>query len=156
MRRSTIKALEKAKKRKLKKKLKEARLERFASKLNDKVPKSEIWFKELYTQHFIHFEDQFNVPICGKYIGDIVNRQFKYVIEIDGSYHDRDDQKAKDFYKDLAIKKSGYIVIRVKAYDRLSYLECISRIKIQREKFGLKSNPTTKFDEFIRGVQEVA
>lgn len=149
-------AIAKANKRKLKKKLKAARLERFAVKLNKNVPNSERWFRSLYNEHYIHSEDKFNVPICEKYIGDIVNKQFKYVIEIDGSYHDRSDQKLRDAYKDLAITRSGYLIIRVKAYDRLSYLECISKIKSRRETFGLKSNPTTKFNEFVRGVEEVA
>jgi len=101
---------------------------RYAKKLNTNLPKSEIWFDELFKTHpaySLFLKNQ----IIGKYIVDVLCTEKKIVIEIDGSYHDREDQIAKDFIKDLKLKKKGYTVIRVKAYDLDSFNKCIAALE---------------------------
>jgi|694.fasta_scaffold00313_2 very-short-patch-repair endonuclease len=127
---NTFKALSKAcvykkpKKKKSEKKPKN-RLIRYAERLNDNLPKSEHWFDELFKSHSLYplfLKNQ----IIDKYIVDVLYIDKKIVIEIDGSYHDQEHQIAKDFIKDMKLKKKGYTVIRVKAYDIDSYNNCIT------------------------------
>lgn len=64
--------------------------------------------------------DKFNCPF-GPYIPDVINHFFKYVIEIDGSIHNREDIKLKDIRKDLYYTSKGYKVIRIQAYNESSF-----------------------------------
>lgn len=101
---------------------------RYAKKLNENLPKSELWFDELFKSH-PHYSLFLKNQIVNKYIVDLLCIEKKIVIEIDGSYHDREDQIAKDFIKDLKLKKKGYIVIRVKAYDMTSFASAIAALE---------------------------
>lgn len=87
----------------------------YSYKLNNELPKSEIWFHTYY-RHFRHADDLNNLPLGG-FIPDIINRKFRYVIEIDGSYHDLKEQIQQDIKKNWYYKKRGYKIIRIKAYD---------------------------------------
>lgn len=134
-------------KQSIKAKLHNYRLSEFANNLNDKLPRSEVWFMNLYKDHFICRGDLFNSPFQSRYIPDILNKEFKYVIEVDGSIHDTEYQKQKDLKKDKFYLNHGYLVIRVKAYCIHSYIECIKTLFYRRNK---RSFPTTNFNEFLK------
>lgn len=95
----------------------------FASKLNSDLPKSEIWFQEKFKCYKIH-TDQYNQPFMG-FIPDVINKMFKYIIEIDGSVHDLDRIKRKDEYKTWLFQRNGYKVFRIKAYDNIEFKNVI-------------------------------
>lgn len=112
------------------------RLERFSNDLEDSLPKSEKWFREKYLKESLNrifkedsFTDKFNKPYNDKYIPDIHNAGYRYVIEVDGSWHDRIDAKIKDFKKNHYFDKRGFLLIRVIAYDDKSYEDCITKLK---------------------------
>lgn len=125
-------------------------IKEYAKKLNENVPKSEIWFRNkfknesIYNSLKVYYNKSFK-----KYIYDVYLPEYQILIEIDGSFHDREDQKLKDLKKDEFAKKCGLYCIRVKAYDDESYNNCINtimdRINIINKKRSnkiLKSNPT--------------
>jgi very-short-patch-repair endonuclease len=106
-------------------------------RLNESTPNSELWFKELYWD-FKHEDDQFNQLLYNAYIPDIHNVTFKYIIEIDGSIHNRADVAAKDKVKETKWKRSGYDVIRIVAYNFDSFIEGMTKLKLIRQtrKYG--------------------
>lgn len=65
-------------------------------------------------------------------IPDILNRRHRYIIEIDGSWHLKEDSKARDKIKDERFAKRGYAVFRVVAYDRDSFLACVLAVRRRR------------------------
>ena len=111
-------------------------IERKAASLEGNLPTSEKWFRELYLKEDIKrtfsedlFKDEFNRPFNSKYIPDVCNRGYKYIIEIDGSIHSRPDIILKDKIKDYYFTKRGYIVIRVKYGNMDDYKKCIELVK---------------------------
>jgi very-short-patch-repair endonuclease len=104
-------------------------LKEFAEALNNDLPKSEVWFKNKFKKELIYnsLVIHYNKPI-GKYIFDLYIPKYQVVIEVDGSYHDRNDQKERDAIKDELAKKSGLTCIRVKAYDDSSYDNFINQL----------------------------
>lgn len=113
------KDIEKAAKRaanKTRQDLKRKRLEYIKAKLHEKIPKSEIWFRELYFEKNLNkHTDQFN-EIIGPYIADIINECYMYVIEIDGGIHKMSAQCRKDYNKTKYLQQQGFKVFRVKAF----------------------------------------
>jgi very-short-patch-repair endonuclease len=121
------------KKKKKKSPLYKSRIQKRADKLNKYLPKSEQWFQAKWNndivQHkYTKFKDEFNSPIS-KYIPDVINRGFKYIIEVDGSIHDKPEQILRDQVKDTYYKMKGFKVFRVKAYDETSYAVALEGIK---------------------------
>lgn len=114
------------------KRFKRISLKCFSEKLNTDLPKSEIWFQKHWKEKGIECEsDECNKP-WGKIIPDVVNHKYKYVIEIDGTWHRKRSQKKKDLRKDSFYKKHGYDVFRLDAYSEaqlLACIECIERIR---------------------------
>lgn len=96
---------------------KKAQLNRFAKRLEKDLPKSEQWFRALYNPDK---SDRFNLPF-GKYIPDVINKHYKYVIEVDGSIHLTEEQKYKDHLKNKYYESKRYKVFRVVAYNQESY-----------------------------------
>lgn len=117
----------------------------FGRKLNENLPKSEQWFQRLY-KSFQDSHDQYNMTWAG-YIPDVINKKYKYIIEIDGSIHDREDIKAKDKLKEELYWKSGYAVIRIVAYDIESFKEGLTRILRKR------NYPATKIVIYDQGKE---
>lgn len=74
-----------------------------------------------------HVLDKINY-VLGCYIPDVHNPKYRYVIEVDGSYHELPKQKVKDIKKDLYFNKLGYKVIRVVAYSDASLAEAIRTV----------------------------
>ena|ERR1019366_2436877 len=94
----------------------------FAKTLNENLPRSEKWFQSLWP-----FKDQFN-EVFGCFIPDVLNRKYKYIIEIDGTIHQIKAVKKRDRKKDLYYRKFGYTVFRVIAYDINSYNNVYARV----------------------------
>jgi len=122
--------------RKKRKKARKQQLEKYSKQLEDNLPKSEAWFRNLYLKEEIHrnhanpfFKDKFNVAINNKYIPDVSNRGYRYIIEVDGSWHDQPDVILRDIKKDYYFKKRGYLVLRVKDNDTESYKTAIEQLR---------------------------
>lgn len=118
--------------------LKEAKrilmMEAFATRLNENLPLSEIWFQDIYRPHFESFHhlelyrDKFNYNFNGAYIPDLINIGYKYIVEIDGSIHDREVSRIRDERKNDHFLKRDYEVIRVKYGDLESLLKGLNKI----------------------------
>lgn len=105
----------------------------FATQLKSKPPRSEVWFLERYSP-YVHKYDEFNEVFLDKYIPDVHNDHFMYVIEVDGDIHGRKQIKFKDAVKDLFYDNYEYTVIRIKAFDELSFETGLNEIlKIRKE-----------------------
>lgn len=117
------------KQRKKKKLTRKLKLREYSNKLNSEIPQSEKWFRSLYESHKLKLnKDLYNKPFKQKYIPDILNYQFKYVIEIDGSIHETNEQKQIDIKKDNFYTKCCFKVFRIIAYDINSYIEAINQL----------------------------
>ena len=121
-------------------KLKERRspnlIEYYAKQLEEDLPASERWFRDMYLKEEIVrtfsedlFKDRFNKSFNKIYIPDVCNIGYKYIIEVDGSIHNTPEQKYKDLKKDYYFEKRGYLVIRVKYGDNAGYSTCVSKVK---------------------------
>lgn len=117
-------------------------LEKYAKELETYLPKSEIWFRDKYRNENIarthkgkRFKDEYNKPYSATYIPDIINEGYKYIIEIDGSVHDRPDIQLNDLKKDHFFIKRGFLVIRIKAYDEESYKTGMDKLREYIAKF---------------------
>jgi len=60
--------------------------------------------------------DFYNVIRFG-FIPDVVNDRFKYIIEIDGSIHEKKFIQRRDQIKDRCFKRNGYKVYRLEPYN---------------------------------------
>ena len=102
----------------------------FAKNIEKNVPKSELWFREIYKPYH-HFQDQYNI-VFASYVPDVINKYYKYIIEIDGSIHELDSVKEKDIKKTKCYNSLGYTVIRIKAFNIESFeiaMQIICRIR---------------------------
>ena len=99
----------------------------FAKSLRNNLPHSERWFFTLYNKHYRIMSDQSNL-LFDKYIPDIINKEFKYIIEVDGSIHDLAWVKRKDAKKTKRYTQLGYRVFRVKHGSIRQYIELIDEL----------------------------
>lgn len=119
----------KYKKPKKTKKKRLSRLDKYALKLNQSLPVSKKWFQSLLERDGLINYFKYNSPI-GSYIADAINRHYKVIIEIDGSFHNRsEEQKFKNSIKDKYLVKRGYKVFRIPAYNNEIYLAVINEFK---------------------------
>jgi very-short-patch-repair endonuclease len=127
---------------------KRKKLQDFSKELNKNMAQSEIWFKSLYEKHNLKMEhDLFNKPLKSVYIPDVLNRRFKYVIEIDGSIHRTKSQIETDNKKDIFYSKCNMFVIRIIAYDIKSYIDGMNKLIDYR-----KTNKTKEFINFCLDI----
>ena len=103
-----------------------SRIQIFADHLNADLPQSEVWFHKLWEAE--GFQDIYNTP-CGRYIPDVINYKYNYIIEIDGSFNSK-EQQYKDRVKDLSFKRSGYQVFRVEAFNMDSFNTVLSNVRM--------------------------
>lgn len=90
---------------------------------------SETWFWNKFLKEKIdHFRIERNAPFY-MYILDFVNWKYKYIIEIDGLYHEKEEQKEKDKIRDKFCNRHGYEVFRIKAYNEDDYKSVIEKVK---------------------------
>ena len=110
--------IKKPKKKKTKAKLNRAKrptIRQFAKSLEINLPKSEVWFRELY-KPFKDKYDEFNKPLHIR-IPDVMNRRYMYILEIDGSIHETTRQRIIDFKKNSFYERLGFKVFRIQAYN---------------------------------------
>jgi len=117
---------------KLKRTKKKRDLQLVAQRLNSNLPQSEKWFQDFWKKSGLeHERGEYNKPWM-HYIPDVINHKFKYVIEIDGSIHEKRSQKKRDLRKDKVYEINHYTVFRVEAFNDemlLAIAECIERIR---------------------------
>jgi very-short-patch-repair endonuclease len=90
---------------------------RFAQNLRDNLPASEEWFwMEWKRAGMVHVDDLSNEVFKG-FIPDVINKTYKYIIEIDGPVHNRKNVQKKDAKKDKVFERFGYTVFRLEAYN---------------------------------------
>lgn len=117
----------------LQKKAWKEKLNNYAKQIESKNYKSDIWLKERM-ERVLDKNDEFNSPE-GPYIPDLINRKKKYIVECDGSIHDLEEVKLKDFKKDRYFLSKGFKVFRVDYGDEkkiFDVIESISMIKYSR------------------------
>lgn len=118
-------------------------LKKVSKGLNENLPKSEVWFNSKYKNSGINIKFEANKPFGG-YIPDLINKDLKLIIEIDGSIHQNEDVKKKDDKKDLKYKQLGFRVIRLIAYNEESYNEAINQLRAIKTKIPIKKEPIKK------------
>lgn len=112
--------------KKIQKAATKTRMERYAAKLRFNTPRSEVWFQKLYNEEKIAYSGYNQVLGC--FIPDVLNRRYRFIIEVDSSIHNTPEQKIKNKNKDGYYRKKGYTVFRVIAYSINSYIECLTAI----------------------------
>lgn len=104
-------------------------LKKCRDELNKNPPKSEIWFQEKIEKEPFFKKFKFtNNEILFGFIYDLFSSEYRVVIEVDGTWHDRMDQKSRDIEKEQLIVQKCWTIIRVKAYDESSYGLCIKEL----------------------------
>lgn len=110
----------------------------FAKGLRIRTPQSELWFMEIAERNGFKFwkrsrmkgwDDKFNRALYGIFIPDIHNLRLKFIIEIDGSFHNIPDQKIKDARKDTHYQKWGFTTFRVAAYNEALAMGTLRKIE---------------------------
>jgi len=119
------------------------KLKELAIRLNKDLPKSEKWFHSLWEPHK-HKKDHYNHTFNGVYIPDIINKQHRYIIEVDGTIHDKPTQKIKDLEKDIYYMRHGYFIFRIRAYDIDAFTPLLDQITKLREKMSSFDNIDNK------------
>lgn len=76
--------------------------------------------------------DKSNVTFMG-FIPDVINHRYRYIIEIDGSYHLKPEQAQRDKLKDDVFRRSGYKVFRLKAYSDACFQHLVQNVKRLRK-----------------------
>ncbi len=113
----------------------------YANRLNTKLPKSEEWFWREWNGLGMKNGDEIrNVPFAGL-IPDVRCKPFRYIIEVDGSIHDRAEVKLNDLKKTKKLESLGYRVFRLPAYDYRALLEVYKTVKRIRESDALITEP---------------
>lgn len=115
----------------------------FAKTLRDHLPSSEVWFFSLYDRHYKIQSDLSNHRFSN-YIPDIINKDFKYIIEIDGSVHNKQKVIDNDVKKTKIYNNLGYKVFRVRHFNIKDYIELISNLIEIR---GHLSKPSKEYNE---------
>lgn len=105
-------------------------IEKYSEKLNNNVPKSEVWFRErIEKEWFFNLLGlKYNYPFK-RFIYDAYSSRYQIAIEIDGSIHDTFKQKKKDNIKNRFTAVYGLKMIRIVAYNNTSYLSSIKKIE---------------------------
>ena len=107
---------------------------KFAKELQKNPPKSDLWFQKLWCE-FKDLDDKYNEAF-GHYIPDCINHKYKYIIEIDGSFHFKPDQIKKDIKKNEYYMNRGYDWYRIQAYNEDSLKNVLIKIETRRKRFN--------------------
>lgn len=108
-------------------------LKELAIYLNQNTPSSELWFRSHWPRKN---GERYNRVIEGRYIADVCNEAYKYIIEIDGGAHDDAHQAKKDYYKTKFLQRTGFKVYRIKYKD----LQTLEEVKQEVEDY-IDANP---------------
>lgn len=117
-----------------------------AKALRTDLPYSEQWFWSKYESKK-DIADRSNVYFGG-YIPDIINSNYKYVIEVDDSSHNTSEGIARDIKKNAQYERLGYKVFRVIAFNTNSYDKFI--LELNEFKTQFNQNLVDKNNQDIR------
>ena len=94
------------------KEIKTKKFNNFIEKLNKNktLTESEVWFRNKFEPHRLN-TDLYNFLYKKKYLLDVINLKYKYIIQVNESIEK----------KDLYFLKKGYTIFKVKAYDQESF-----------------------------------
>lgn len=73
-----------------------------------------LWYHLSRNQLGVHIRRQ---HIIGCYIADFICLKAKLIIEVDGGYHSREQQKLQDYLRTKDLNAMGYKVVRIKNED---------------------------------------
>jgi very-short-patch-repair endonuclease len=114
-----------------------SRIHELGRSLNNDLPRSEKWFQRFWKDNGLEDAgDRYNEPFRGL-IPDIINHQYKYIIEVDGGIHRRTKQARLDAKKNKIYLASGYQLFRLPAFNEEqihNLAECIERIRSPKGK----------------------
>jgi very-short-patch-repair endonuclease len=99
-----------------------------ANCLQHNTPKSELWFYEILKKHNMMDMFKKNIPVHTG-IPDLVNIEYRIIVEIDGSVHDLEEVQKTDKKRQLEYESVGYDVFRVKHGDSNAAEAVLSTIK---------------------------
>ena len=99
---------------------------------------------------FFNFRIVRQFIIDDKYIVDIYIPEKKLIIEVDGKYHDTEEQKIKDKTREDYIKKAGFEIIRFRNEDVKDNL--LDILEILQDRF---STPEQDLDNEYRTMVEL-
>lgn len=91
----------------------------YIKELKEKATEAELKFAEIARKKHLNLEFQKRINIYDKniitkfYIVDFCDVKNKLVFEIDGEYHNTEEQKLKDARRTRLITKEGYSVFRI-------------------------------------------
>ena len=102
------------------------KLKSLAQKLRNNATPGEIrlWTEVLRARKFYGYQFNRQFPI-DQYIVDFVCRKLKLIIELDGQYHDH--QQQKDRFREAKLKSMGYRVLRFTEYEVMTNLNNVVR-----------------------------
>ncbi len=92
--------------------------------LQKNPPASEVWFHGEWDRMGMKDPQSIKNQPFGRYIPNVLNRHWFYVIEVDESVHPTKQQQHRDQKKAEAYERWGLSIFRVQAYDRNSLLLC--------------------------------
>jgi very-short-patch-repair endonuclease len=101
----------------------------FSKKLQNKKPKSEVWFENQMNFASLYIDDLLNNEVFLGYIPDYISHDYKVIIEVDGNWHENKEVLEKDAIKQDLYTQAGYSVIRVKAYCDKSLYNCFTKLQ---------------------------
>lgn len=103
--------------------------QKLAIKLRNDMPWSERWFWLQWRRaDMCHTGDKSNEVFRG-FIPDVINHKFKYIIEIDGSIHNTQQQQEIDQLKNHVFRKAGYKVFRLKPFNNPLFWNLVRKIE---------------------------
>lgn len=88
-----------------------------------------------------------NAPLNNRYIPDILNEKYMYIIEIDGSIHELDYIQERDRKKTEYYRSIGFSVFRIEAFNEDSFYNTFKWIKLIHSRKAPKKH---QIDEKVR------
>lgn len=132
-------------------------IEKCAERLNNNLPRSEEWLLDKISKEWFFKKLRFehNVPMFGQYIYDLFSSKYRLCIEVDGKIHEEADQIEKDFKKDQGTISRGFHIIRIKAFDNMSYNSAVLLIEQVIKNFKAKKFKVEQQKEFNEKIIEL-
>jgi len=112
----------------------------YAKRLTENQTPSELEFGRLATPHRLGFKLYKQAVVLG-YIVDFYSFKHKIAVEIDGSVHQTQRQKAWDWKRDKAMRSAGIMVIRFPATTNETAL--MGQIFRLKEAFNIRSGKSS-------------
>lgn len=132
---------------------KKRRANRYATALRKSPPQAEVWFWARWRElGMLHFNDKSNERL-GFCIPDVINKQWKYIIEVDEPHHAATLQRERDLRRDHFYQvQCGYLAFRIKAYSEEDLALVVTKIKMIRSHYGYHDRVTRHKPEFIKSI----